>query len=92
MTLKFLKLALLVITTLIGIYGTTHDFKRDGKPTRAGRFAVAVLILSGLIAVALQFVEFNKEKQAANAARDELEKIRLGRMQPSKKPIKPAKR
>ena len=65
MILKLLKLALLIITSAIGIYGTTQDFKKEVKPTRAGWFAVIALVISGLIAIALQFVDFNKEEHAA---------------------------
>src|SRR6266566_2931535 len=76
MLLKLLTLALLVITIALGIYGTTHEFRKDGTPTRAGRLAVVGLIMSGLIAIALQFVEFNKEEQASQTAKSELDKSR----------------
>jgi len=71
--LKLLKVALLLITSAVGIYGTTHEFKKEGNLTHAGRLAVVGLLICGLLAIALQFVEFNKEEQVANVAKRELD-------------------
>jgi len=73
LVLKILKVILLVTTSLLGVYGTTHDFRKRGKLTRSGLLAVIGLIFSAIVAVALQFVEFNKEEQAANVAKTELD-------------------
>ncbi|MBT1698145.1 hypothetical protein KK083_14730 [Fulvivirgaceae bacterium PWU4] len=62
--LVVLKYAATLLSGFFGVYGLLLDFKdKDGKITKAGRFALYVIIISGVIALVTQSIELYIDNQ-----------------------------
>jgi hypothetical protein len=67
-----LKIVSLVITGALGVYGTVHDYKKEGKLTRQGWVAVFALTLCAMTALILQLLEFKEGAATARKANEQL--------------------
>ena len=47
--LPLLNSASLTIASFLGMYGVLHDFRVEGKLTRAGRRAIALMVVAAFV-------------------------------------------
>ncbi len=67
------KILSLLIGCVLGIYGIIHDFKKDGKVTRPGRYAIIGFMVCGVIALSIEIHDFSEKQSAAQTANRQLQ-------------------
>jgi hypothetical protein len=73
--LSALKYSLIVLGSALGIYGTVHDYKANGKLTREGRFAIrAMLAIGSLTVITAAFEQY----VSYHDAQEKIRRERLG--------------